>query len=131
MKSLDQLREQVKQKSNRQEELPLVLVLKRKSIRAYPDGQRVALYWSDKLNRHIAIPFGDVTFEDLVADIDQSVLIEFTENDKTVLVEEDAFLVGKYLDALDEKNKKLFMEIFLKDKSNCERLIQLAKEKEQ
>jgi len=37
---------------------PIVLVLKRKSIRLFPDGARVALYYSDKLNRFFSVPYG-------------------------------------------------------------------------
>lgn len=41
-------------------DLPMVLILKRKSIRAFPDGQRVALYWADKLNTYISVPYSSV-----------------------------------------------------------------------
>ena len=37
---------------------PIILVIKRKAVRLYPDGTRVALYWSDKMNRYFSIPFG-------------------------------------------------------------------------
>jgi len=38
-------------------ELPMVLILKRRSIRSFPDGQRVALYWVDKLKTFISVPY--------------------------------------------------------------------------
>lgn len=41
-------------------DLPQVLILKRKSIRVFPDGQRVALYWSDKLKTYISVPYSSV-----------------------------------------------------------------------
>jgi hypothetical protein len=41
-------------------ELPMVLILKRKSIRAFPDGQRVALYWADKLKTYISVPYSTI-----------------------------------------------------------------------
>lgn len=37
---------------------PIILVIKRKAVRLYPDGTRIALYWSDKMNRYFSIPFG-------------------------------------------------------------------------
>jgi flagellum-specific peptidoglycan hydrolase FlgJ len=40
---------------------PQVLLLKRRSIRQYPNGQGVALYFSDALNKFIAIPYGPDT----------------------------------------------------------------------
>lgn len=38
--------------------IPLVLILKRKSIRMYPDNQKVALYYSQTLDRYFTLPFG-------------------------------------------------------------------------
>jgi len=37
---------------------PVALILKRKSIRLFPDGARVALYFNDKLNRFFTVPYG-------------------------------------------------------------------------
>lgn len=41
-------------------DLPQILILKRKSIRVFPDGQRVALYWSDKLKTYVSVPYSSV-----------------------------------------------------------------------
>ena len=41
--------------------LPVVLVLKRKAIRVYPNGVKVGLYYSDKLKKYVSVPFGDDT----------------------------------------------------------------------
>ena len=41
-------------------DLPMVLILKRKSIRIFPDKQRVALYWCDKLKTYISVPYSAV-----------------------------------------------------------------------
>ena len=36
---------------------PLVLVIKRKAIRMYPDGTRIALYFNDRLNKYFSVPY--------------------------------------------------------------------------
>jgi hypothetical protein len=36
---------------------PYVLVLKRRAIRLYPDGTKVALYYSDRLNKLFSVPY--------------------------------------------------------------------------
>ena len=36
---------------------PMVLVIKRKAIRMYPDGTRIALYFSDKLKKYFSVPY--------------------------------------------------------------------------
>jgi hypothetical protein len=40
-------------------EPPAVLTLKRQTVRQYPDGSKIALYWSDDLKRMITIPFSN------------------------------------------------------------------------
>jgi hypothetical protein len=40
-----------------QHDPPFVLVLKRKAIRLYPDGTKVALYYNDRLKRIFTIPY--------------------------------------------------------------------------
>jgi hypothetical protein len=36
---------------------PLVLVIKRKAIRMYPDGTRIALYYNEKLKKYFSVPY--------------------------------------------------------------------------
>ena len=36
---------------------PMVLIIKRKAIRMYPDGTRIALYFNDKLNKYFSVPY--------------------------------------------------------------------------
>jgi len=36
---------------------PAVLIMKRKSIRQFPDGQRVALYYVDKIDKYVTVPY--------------------------------------------------------------------------
>lgn len=39
--------------------MPSIIVLKRRAIRVYPGGQNVGLYYSQQLDRYVAVPFGD------------------------------------------------------------------------
>lgn len=41
-----------------EKDIPAVIILKRKAIRVYPDNQKVALYYSQALDRYISIPYG-------------------------------------------------------------------------
>jgi hypothetical protein len=36
---------------------PNMLVMKRKSIRQFPNNQRVALYYVDKINKYVTVPY--------------------------------------------------------------------------
>jgi hypothetical protein len=39
---------------------PAVLLMKRKSVRQYPNGQRVALYYVDKINKYVTVPYTEM-----------------------------------------------------------------------
>jgi hypothetical protein len=46
------------EKNNKAEQdPPNVLIMKRKSVRQFPNGQRVALYYVDKINKYVTIPY--------------------------------------------------------------------------
>lgn len=60
-------------------EIPTIIILKRKAIRIYPDNQKVALYYSQALDKYVTIPFG--TFGD--APMNEAVVIgDDDEEDK-------------------------------------------------
>lgn len=42
----------------RMSDMPSILVLKRKAIRIYPGGKNVGLYYSQQLDKYVAVPFG-------------------------------------------------------------------------
>lgn len=57
---------------------PVLLLLRRKAIRLFPDGKKVALYYADKLNRYFSVPSsGDAVAEEL-SDEDVIELVEAT-----------------------------------------------------
>jgi hypothetical protein len=55
---------------------PMMLVLKRKGIRAFPDGKRVALYTNDKLGISFTVPYNSSAPEDVVGIQAEETLIE-------------------------------------------------------
>jgi hypothetical protein len=36
---------------------PAVLIMKRKWVRMFPNNQRVALYYVDKINKYVTVPY--------------------------------------------------------------------------
>lgn len=40
--------------------MPYLIVLKRTAIRIFPDGTKVALYYSDRLKRVFTVPFTEI-----------------------------------------------------------------------
>lgn len=41
---------------------PAILIMRRKQIRQFPGGQRVALYYVDKLNKYVTIPYENMAW---------------------------------------------------------------------
>lgn len=39
---------------------PNIIMLKRKAIRIFPDGRKVALYYADKIHQYVSIPYSDM-----------------------------------------------------------------------
>jgi hypothetical protein len=59
-----QLRQTINEAPITKEVIPnMILVLKRRGIRIFPDGRKVALYVNDKYNLVFTVPFGDVGAE--------------------------------------------------------------------
>lgn len=41
---------------------PMLLILKRRGMRIFPDGRRVALFVNDKYNLVFTVPYGELAF---------------------------------------------------------------------
>ena len=62
--------EGIKESKSKPHDPPAILIMKRKSIRQFPNGQRVALYHIEKLNKFITIPYD--TTNDLITTTEES-----------------------------------------------------------
>jgi len=51
-------KENVKESVSFQQDPPIILMLKRKSIRLYPDNTKIALYYSPQLKKYFSVPYG-------------------------------------------------------------------------
>jgi hypothetical protein len=49
-----------------QKEAPSVLLLKRKAIRVFPDGQKVALYYAQAIDKYVSIPYNEIGINEQV-----------------------------------------------------------------
>ena len=60
MKTLKEFRKLVTEKKEPKKgpmDPPAILLMKRKSVRQFPDGQRVALYYVEKLDKYVTVPY--------------------------------------------------------------------------
>ena len=94
---------------------PVVLVIKRKAVRLYPDGTRIALYWSDKLKRVFSVPYGmrmdnPIQAEEFIKELAESEELYLNDGNVISLSEETKqILIGTY-SQLDEDNKQVFWQ---------------------
>jgi hypothetical protein len=50
---------------NKPKDPPAILIMRRKSIRMFPNGQRVALYYIDKINKYVTVPYSDEDWDNM------------------------------------------------------------------
>ena len=77
--------------NNETRKLPFVLVLKRKAIRLFPNGLKVATYYSDKLKRTFTLPMNDLEMGSVSEEVERSATI----NQKGVLASLHQITKGK------------------------------------
>jgi len=64
---------------------PFVLVLKRKAIRLYPNGQKIALYFNNKINKYFSVPYGPGVDSNIQAENLKNGINTINENNITQL----------------------------------------------
>jgi len=94
---------------------PVVLVIKRKAVRLYPDGTRIALYWSDKLKRVFSLPYGPsvdavVQAEEYIKELTESEELYLNDGNVLSLSEETKQMLIDTYSQLDEENKQAFWQ---------------------
>ena len=92
---------------------PVILVIKRKAVRLYPDGTRIALYWSDKIKRVFSLPYGPavqpvIQAEEYVQELIESEELLLNDGNKITLSEETKQQIINTYEQLDEESKEVF-----------------------
>lgn len=94
---------------------PAVLVIKRKAVRLYPDGTRIAMYWSDKLKRVFSLPYGPavdpvVQAEEYVKELIESEELLLNDGNIINLNEETKQQIINTYGQLEENSKEYFWQ---------------------
>lgn len=94
---------------------PVVLVIKRRAVRLYPDGTRIAMYWSDKLKRVFSVPYGPaidnpIQAEEYIRELAESEELLLNDGNVISLNEETKQKIIKTYSRLDENNKEVFWQ---------------------
>lgn len=127
---------------------PNVLIMRRKSVRQFPNNQRVALYYVDKIDKYITVPYtamqwsastpeefeagGEVIEENVISQLqnivenDSTNRIQFEDGKKMVVTVNLAETILKVYSVLNESNKKQLAEMANKDKEHFGKVIDFA-----
>ena len=94
---------------------PVVLVIKRKAVRLYPDGTRIALYYSDKLKRVFSVPYGmpmdsPIQAEEYIKELVEAEEILLNDGNILSLSEETKQQILKTYSQLEEDSKEYFWQ---------------------
>ena len=124
---------------------PNILIMRRKSIRQFPNNQRVALYFVDKINKYVTVPYtamqwststpeeyelsGEMIEEDVMVRLEEIVenrrsrVITF-EDGKTMLVGVSiAETILKVYGALNENNQEKLAKMANESKEQFSKVI--------
>jgi hypothetical protein len=102
----EEVREEIVLDESIAKDPPFILILKRKAIRLYPNGMKVAVYRNDRLNKDFAIPF---TQDD--AGMIQAEQIELDTGDIIELDEETLEAFQAVYLSLTEENQERFVDL--------------------
>lgn len=128
---------------------PNVLIMRRKSIRQFPNGQRVAMYYVDKINKYVTVPYmamqwsasmpeGFESSDEIIEENIMNHLSSIVENHssrnirfqdgKTMKVDvQTADTVLKVHEALNESNKKKLSDMAYKSKDHFSKVVDFAR----
>ena len=123
---------------------PAIMVMRRKSIRQFPNGQRVALYYIDKLKKFVTVPYDDMQLSltvkeyveedtDVFADLhhialtNESSYINFDDGSSIKVNSDTATKILNMHESLNEDNKNKVSEMIQESKQQFLKIVDFAK----
>lgn len=119
---------------------PIIMVIKRKAVRLYPDGTRIALYYNDKMKRYFSVPFGTpeadisgVQAENFIdelratANLTEETTLELQDGSQ---IELDTLMVNRIVyayDGLEEENKEKFIDLLTSSEESFDKTYEFCR----
>jgi len=145
LQSKDTVSEDAYSKEFGKGKIPALLILKRKSIRQFPDGT-VALYYSDTLKKFVSIPFTDIGIADItentksfdevkentidyLKNINESENIKFEDGTVLLVTPNMAKKVLSVYESLNKTNKQQMLKVLSEDKTSFLKIVNFALDK--
>lgn len=123
---------------------PAIMVMRRKSIRQFPNGQRVALYYIDKLKKFVTVPYDDMQLsltvkeyveEDMdvidtlhqIALTNESGYVSFNDGSSIKVTSDTATVILNMQESLNTENKQKVSEMIQESKHQFLKIVDFAK----
>jgi len=119
-------KKEVKESVAVSKEPPPVLLLRRKAIRMYPDDTRIALYYSQKLDKHFSIPYGPKIDENPIQA--EANVMHLEDGNAIELTEEITQVISETYNSLSEDNKNKFLEKLTKSIESFEKVYEFCQQ---
>jgi hypothetical protein len=119
---------------------PIIMVIKRKAVRLYPDGTRIALYYNDKMKRYFSVPFGTpeadmsgVQAENFIdelramSNLTEETTLELQDGSQ---VELDVLMANRIVyayDGLEEDNKQKFVDLLTSSEESFDKAYEFCR----
>jgi len=133
--------EDLNEATNMPMEPPVVLMLKRKAVRLYPDGQKVALYYNKQLDKLFSVPYGldsvvqaeEVELQESVMDTLHKIVkekqaqpVKFASGHSRKVDGYTASAITQVHKALNDENKKKFSDLVHKSPEHFQKAAAFA-----
>ncbi len=116
---------------------PAVLVMRRKSVRQFPNGQRVALYYIDKLNKYVTVPYDDIewsamneetVFDHLKKVKEENVIVEHLDGTTSEVTPKMANDIMSLYRKISEENKSKLIDMLEASNKHFQTIVKFSKE---
>lgn len=118
---------------------PAILIMRRKSVRQFPNGQRVALYYVDKINKYVTVPYEDMqwgaTFEETLinqlahsAKHKDKVVVEHFDGTTTEVTPEMAQNIIALYKKINEANRAKMLDMLEASAKHFQTIAKFSKE---
>jgi len=119
---------------------PIILVIKRKAVRLYPDGTRIALYYNDKMKRYFSVPFGSpeadvsgVQAESFIdelrssSNLNEDTMLQLSDGTEVEMTPEMIDEIVYAYDGLKEENKEKFIGLLTSSEESFDKAYEFCR----
>lgn len=113
---------------------PAVLVMHRKSVRQFPNGQRVALYYVDKINKYVTVPYEEMawaveeTIFEKLKNVKSKIVVEHLDGSTSEVTPDIAKQMIELHKKMNESNKMKMQDMLEASAKHFQTIAKFSKE---